>query len=222
MIHAQRLTKSYPMEGRVLMALDNVSLHISEGEYAAIVGPSGSGKSTLMHILGCLDSPTSGRYRLHGRDVSALPSAELAKVRGEEIGFVFQGFQLIPRLTAIENVALPMVLQGMEAKERLIRAQSLLERVGLGDRLRHKPSQRSGGQQQRGAIARARARHPAVLRADEPTGSLDPASTGEVLALLDQLHREGRTVVVITHDAKVAARAGRQLQIRDGRLVGDA
>jgi len=222
MLIADRLTRSYPMGSRTLVALDAVSFHIRKGEYAAIVGPSGSGKSTLMHLLGCLDTPTSGTYLLHGRDISSLSAEALARVRGEEIGFVFQGFQLIPRLTALENAALPLTLCGMPAKERLARAEVLLSRVGLADRLHHRPAQLSGGQQQRVAIARALSRDPAVLLADEPTGSLDPRSTEDVLALMDELHREGRTIVLITHDGKVAARAQRQLHIRQGRLVQDS
>ena len=221
MLIADALTRTYPMGSQTLTALDRVSFHIPQGEYAAIVGPSGSGKSTLMHLLGCLDSPTSGSYRLHGRDVSRLSGKELARVRGAEIGFVFQGFQLIPRLTALENVALPMLLCGIPAKARNARAEMLLARVGLADRLHHKSTQLSGGQQQRVAIARALSRDPAVLLADEPTGSLDPRSTREVLALLDELHREGHTVVLITHDMKVAAQADRQLEIAGGRLVAD-
>ena len=222
MLIAENLTRAYPMEGRMLYALDRVSFRIRRGEYAAIVGPSGSGKSTLMHLLGCLDSPTGGRYLLDGRDVSALSEKELARVRGEAIGFVFQGFQLIPRLTALENAALPLTLCGMPLRQRLARAETLLRRVGLGDRLHHRPSQLSGGQQQRVAIARALSRDPAVLLADEPTGSLDPASTREVLALLDSLHQEGRTIVLITHDLSVARRASRQLSIASGRLVSDS
>ena len=221
MLIADALTRTYPMGSQTLTALDRVSFHIPQGEYAAIVGPSGSGKSTLMHLLGCLDSPTSGSYRLHGRDVSRLSGKELARVRGAEIGFVFQGFQLIPRLTALENVALPMLLCGIPARARNARAEMLLARVGLADRLHHKSTQLSGGQQQRVAIARALSRDPAVLLADEPTGSLDPRSTREVLALLDELHREGHTVVLITHDMKVAAQADRQLEIAGGRLVAD-
>lgn len=221
MLVADRLTRIYPMGKCTLTALDAVSFHIRPGEYAAIVGPSGSGKSTLMHLLGCLDSPSSGTYRLHGRDVSRLSEAELAKVRGQEIGFVFQGFQLIPRLSALENVALPMVLCGVPARERIARAGELLERVGLGDRMAHKPVQLSGGQQQRVAIARALSRNPAVLLADEPTGSLDPAATAEVLDLMDKLHAEGHTIVLITHDSRVADRADRQLEIAIGRLVAD-
>ena len=219
MIRTENLSKRYDLSGDSLEALHGVTLHIRQGEYAAIVGPSGSGKSTLMNILGCLDAPTSGSYRLHGRDVSTLTPAELARVRGEEIGFVFQGFQLLPRLTAVENVALPLLLCGMPAARRLERASGLLRQVGLGDRLHHRPSQLSGGQQQRVAIARALARDPAVLLADEPTGNLDAAATGEVLALLEALNRQGRTVVLITHDGQVARRAGRQLCISGGRLT---
>ena len=222
MIVAESLSRAYPMSGRLLMALSGVSFRVRRGEYAAIVGPSGSGKSTLMHLLGCLDSPSSGRYLLDGRDVSALSSAELAQVRGEKIGFVFQGFQLIPRLTALENAALPLTLCGVPLRERTERAAALLARVGLGDRLGHRPAQLSGGQQQRVAIARALSRDPDLLLADEPTGSLDPDSTGEVLRLLEELNRDGRTIVLITHDREVAARAKRQLAISAGRLVSDS
>ena len=222
MLIAENLTRSYPMEGRLLHALDHVSFRIRRGEYAAIVGPSGSGKSTLMHLLGCLDSPTGGRYLLDSRDVSALSARELARVRGESIGFVFQGFQLIPRLTALENAALPLTLCGAPLRQRLEKAESLLRRVGLGERLHHRPAQLSGGQQQRVAIARALSRDPAVLLADEPTGALDPDSTREVLSLLDSLHAEGRTIVLITHDQQVARRAARQLAISGGKLVSDS
>ena len=222
MLIARDLSRTYTMNGLTVEALKDVSFHIAEGEYAAIVGPSGSGKSTLMHILGCLDSPSSGSYRLHGQDVSHLPPRELARVRGEQIGFVFQGFQLIPRMSALENTALPMLLCGMPEKQRLRRARELLDRVGLADRMHHKPHQLSGGQQQRVAIARSLCRNPAVLLADEPTGSLDPQSTAEVLSLLDELHAEGRTVLLITHDMTVAQRAARQLRIAQGRLAEDS
>ena len=222
MLTAIDLTRTYEMDGQTVAALSNVSFHIGQGEYAAIVGPSGSGKSTLMHLLGCLDRPSAGQYLLDGQDISQLPDKRLAQLRGEKIGFVFQGFQLIPRMTALENVLLPMILCGVKEKERTARAEALLGRVGLGDRLHHKPSQLSGGQQQRVAIARALAREPAVLLADEPTGSLDPQSTREVLSLLDDLHREGHTVLLITHDMAVARRAQRQLVIRGGQLVSDS
>ena len=222
MIRTENLTKLYTMNGKTLAALDHVSLHVEKGEYAAIVGPSGSGKSTLMHILGCLDTPTSGQYFLHGKDVSTLGQDELARVRGEEIGFVFQGFQLLPRLTAQENVALPLMLCGVPPQERMAAARDLLEQVGLGQRLRHTPSQLSGGQQQRVAIARALARRPSLLLADEPTGNLDAQSTEDVLALLDQLHRARHTIVLITHDAVVAQRAERQIAIAAGRILSDS
>ena len=219
MITVTHLTKEYPLEGRTLAALDDVSFHVSTGEYAAIVGPSGSGKSTLMHILGCLDRPTAGTYLLGGKDVSALDDKALAGVRGEMIGFVFQGCELIPRLTALENAALPLLLCGTDQKERLARAEALLTRVGLGDRLHHRPAQLSGGQRQREAIARALVREPAVLLADEPTGALDPDAALEVLSLLDSLHHEGRTILLITHDPSAARRAKRQLLMENGRLT---
>jgi putative ABC transport system ATP-binding protein len=222
MIHAHHLTRSYIMDGQTIAALSDVSFHIGQGEYAAIVGPSGSGKSTLMHILGCLDRPSAGEYLLGGQDVSRLSDKVIAQLRGEKIGFVFQGFQLISRMTALENVLLPMILCGMKEKERNARAEALLHRVGLWDRLHHKPSQLSGGQQQRVAIARALARKPSVLLADEPTGALDPQSTREVLSLLDDLHREGHTVLLITHDMSVARRTQRQLVIQEGRLISDS
>lgn len=221
MIRTEELTKLYPLGEKTVAALDGVSLHIRQGEYAAIIGPSGSGKSTLMHLLGCLDQPTSGAYYLHGRDVSTLSPQDLAKVRGEEIGFVFQGFQLLPRLTAEENVALPLLLRGVPARQRELRARALLEQVGLGERLRHRPGQLSGGQQQRVAVARALARNPSVILADEPTGNLDGQATKDVLALLEGLHREGRTVVLITHDPAVACRARRQIAIAGGKIVAD-
>ena len=222
MIRTENLTKLYTMNGKTVTALDHVTLRVQKGEYAAIVGPSGSGKSTLMHLLGCLDTPTSGSYRLHGRDVSTLNKDELAQVRGEEIGFVFQGFQLLPRLTAAENVALPLLLCGVPPRERTAAARALLEQVGLGERLHHTPSQLSGGQQQRVAIARALARNPAVLLADEPTGNLDAQATDDVLHLLDELHRAGRTILLITHDSVVAQRAERQITIASGRIMSDS
>ena len=222
MIRTENLTKLYTMNGKTVTALDHVTLRVHKGEYAAIVGPSGSGKSTLMHLLGCLDTPTSGSYRLHGRDVSTLGKDELAQVRGQEIGFVFQGFQLLPRLTAAENVALPLLLCGVPPRERAAAARALLEQVGLGERLHHTPNQLSGGQQQRVAIARALARNPAVLLADEPTGNLDAQATADVLHLLDELHRAGHTILLITHDSVVAQRAERQITIAAGRIIGDS
>ena len=222
MIQTEGLTKVYSVNGRPVTALDHVTLSVAPGEYAAIVGPSGSGKSTLMHMLGCLDTPTEGSYRLNGRSVAALSPGELAQVRGEEIGFVFQGFQLLPRLTALENVSLPLLLSGVPSAERRKRARMLLESVGLSERLEHYPGQLSGGQQQRVAVARALVRDPAVLLADEPTGNLDSTSTEDVLALLESLHRAGRTVVLITHSPAVAARARRQIRIAQGRIASDS
>ena len=221
MIRVSQLSRSYTMNGQTVSALADVSFRIAPGEYAAIVGPSGSGKSTLMHLLGCLDRPSSGSYILDGQDVSQLSARALSRVRGEKIGFVFQGCQLIPRLTALENTALPLMLCGVPEKERIARAELLLHRVGLGDRLHHRPSQLSGGQQQRVAIARALIRNPQLLLADEPTGALDPASTRDVLALLDELNQEGHTLLLITHDMRAAQRARRRLCIENGRLVQD-
>ena len=209
MIDLRRITRTFPAQERKsppLPVLSDITLRIPPGQYAAMVGASGSGKSTLMNILGCLDRPTSGVYRLHGRDVSALPPDELAKVRGEEIGFVFQGFQLIPRLTAIENVMLPLILQGVSEPERRARAH-------------HLPAALSGGQQQRVAIARALIRRPALILADEPTGSLDPDATQEILSLLEDLHRAGQTILLITHNPTVAARAERRLTLQGGKIV---
>ncbi len=221
MIDLRRITRTFPPQERKsppLPVLSDITLRIPPGQYAAMVGASGSGKSTLMNILGCLDRPTSGVYRLHGRDVSSLPPDELAKVRGEEIGFVFQGFQLIPRLPAIENVMLPLMLQGVSESERRARAEQLLLRVGLHSRMYHLPAALSGGQQQRVAIARALIRRPALILADEPTGSLDPDATQEILSLLEDLHRAGQTILLITHNPTVAARAERRLTLQGGKI----
>ena len=217
-LRVENLRKEYGRGEAQVNALDGISFSVEKGEFVAIIGPSGSGKSTLMNILGCLDRPTSGVYRLHGRDVSSLPPDELAKVRGEEIGFVFQGFQLIPRLTAIENVMLPLILQGVSEPERRARAEQLLLRVGLHSRMHHLPAALSGGQQQRVAIARALIRRPALILADEPTGSLDPDATQEILSLLEDLHRAGQTILLITHNPTVAARAERRLTLQGGKI----
>jgi putative ABC transport system ATP-binding protein len=202
-------------------ALRGVEASIEEGEYVAVVGPSGSGKSTLMHILGCLDVPTSGSYHLAGEDVSELSETRLADVRNRRIGFVFQQFNLLPSLNAWHNVELPMVYAGVPRHERRERARLALEKVGLGDRAEHRPGELSGGQQQRVAVARALVTDPALILADEPTGNLDSTSTGDVLALLDELSALGRTIVLITHEHDVAARAGRILQVRDGEIIPD-
>jgi len=201
-------------------ALRAVSLRIAENEFVAITGPSGSGKSTLMHILGCLDPPSSGVYRLSGHDVQSFDEDTLARVRNLLIGFVFQQFNLLAYLPAWRNVELPLVYAGMDSTERRDRAYAALAKVGLGDRAAHRPGELSGGEQQRVAIARALVTEPAVILADEPTGNLDSTSTGEILALLEALNREGRTVVLITHEADLAARAQRTIQIRDGKVWG--
>jgi len=211
--------KTYKSGTLEVEALRGVSLTIDEGEFVAIMGPSGSGKSTLMHILGCLDVPTAGDYRIAGDDVSDLDEAALAHLRNQRIGFVFQQFNLLPSLTALRNVELPLTYAGVSPAERRERATAALDRVGLADRLDHRPGELSGGQQQRVAVARALVNDPALVLADEPTGNLDSASSADVLGLFAELHRAGRTIVLITHEPDVAAAAGRVVQIRDGRLL---
>ncbi|MDT4937584.1 MAG: putative transport system ATP-binding protein [Pseudonocardiales bacterium] len=203
-------------------ALRGVSLSIDQGEYVAIMGPSGSGKSTLMHILGCLDVPTSGHYQLAGEDVSEMDEVELAEVRNRRIGFVFQQFNLLPSLTALRNVEIPLSYAGMPRDARRQRAGLALDRVGLGDRVQHRPGELSGGQQQRVAVARALVTDPALLLADEPTGNLDSVATEDVLKLFDELHEQGRTVVLITHEADVAKRAARVISLRDGEIASES
>lgn len=208
----------HPGEGEV-RALDGVSLTVEAGDFLAIVGHSGSGKSTLMNILGCLDAPTSGRYRLEGRDVASLSERRLSDIRNRSIGFVFQGFHLIPGLDALENVELPLIYRGMGREKRRRLARESLERVGLGNRLHHRPAQMSGGQQQRVAIARAIAARPPLILADEPTGNLDSVSGQDIMTILRELHGEGHTVILITHDNQIAAAAQRLVRIQDGRIV---
>jgi len=223
MIQVRDLCKTYRMGEIDVPALRGVSFSIRRGEFVAIMGPSGSGKSTLMNLLGCLDTPSGGRYFLDGLPVEQLDRNLLAAVRNRKIGFVFQQFNLLPRQTALENVALPLVyLGGVSAEERHARAQAVLEQVGLGDRMHHRPKELSGGQQQRVAIARALITKPALLLADEPTGNLDSKSSVEILALFEQLNWQGITVVLVTHDPDVAAHAARVLTVRDGLLDGDA
>jgi len=200
-------------------ALSGVDLNIYPGEYVALMGPSGSGKSTLMHIIGLLDTPTEGEYYLGGEPVRGLSEAQLARIRNRRVGFVFQAFFLLPRLTALHNVALPLVYRGLPVHERLRRAKASLESVGLGDRLDHLPSELSGGQKQRVAIARALVQEPDLLLADEPTGNLDSRSSDEIMALFSALHRQGKTIVVVTHEPDVAARAQRIVRLRDGRVA---
>jgi putative ABC transport system ATP-binding protein len=211
--------KTYRSGSLEVEAVRGVSLRVREGEFVSTMGPSGSGKSTLMHIIGCLDTPTTGRYLLAGEDVSTMSEAQLAHVRNRRIGFVFQQFNLLPSMTAWRNVELPLVYAGIARAERRRRAIEALERVGLGDRVHHRPTELSGGQQQRVSVARALVNDPQLILADEPTGNLDSVSTADVLDLFDELHDQGRTIVLITHERDVAARAGRSVHMHDGRLL---
>ena len=220
-IELDQVRKVYRTGSLEVEALRGVSLSIEAGEYVAIMGPSGSGKSTLMHILGCLDTPTAGRYLLAGEDVGEMDEIDLALARNRRIGFVFQQFNLLPSLTALRNVEMPLAYAGMARQRRREVAADALDRVGLGDRMQHRPGELSGGQQQRVAVARALAGDPALLLADEPTGNLDSAATEDMLGLFDYLHAQGRTVLLITHEAEVAARAARVLRIRDGLIAAD-
>ncbi|MBR5979834.1 MAG: ABC transporter ATP-binding protein [Oscillospiraceae bacterium] len=215
------VSKIYNPGENEVRALDGVSLSIDKGEFVAIIGQSGSGKSTLMNILGCLDTPTAGTYRLHGMDVSHMSDNEQSDVRNMEIGFIFQGFNLIQSLTALENVELPLTYRGVGKKERLNLARNALTRVGLGQRMDHRPQEMSGGQQQRVAIARAIAQAPPILLADEPTGNLDSGSSREIIEIIKKLHAEGRTVILITHDPGIAAQAKRIITISDGKIKSD-
>ncbi|NWG54162.1 MAG: ABC transporter ATP-binding protein [Hydrogenophilaceae bacterium] len=221
MIAASALVKLYAMGEETVHALDGVSFDIERGGYVAIVGPSGSGKSTLMNLIGGLDTPTGGRLHIDGHDIGAMDDSDLAVFRNRTIGFVFQSFNLLPRLTALENVELPLIYGGVESRRRKERAIALLRRVGLGERLAHKPTQLSGGQQQRVAIARALACEPQILLADEPTGALDTHTGREILALFKELNQEGVCVVIVTHDSEVAAQTARIIEMRDGKIVRD-
>ena len=222
LVDIRDVSKIYNPGENEVRALDHVTVSIDEGEYVAIIGQSGSGKSTLMNILGCLDVPTEGEYYLHGQDVMELDDDELSDIRNQEIGFVFQGFNLIANLTAFENVELPLIYRGVRKSKREELSEIALEKVGLGNRMDHKPAEMSGGQQQRVAIARAIAQAPPVILADEPTGNLDSQSTGEIMDILEALHGEGRTVILITHNNEIAERAERTIQIKDGRIVSDS
>ena len=219
LIALERVSRVYRMGEVEVPALDDVSLDIGTGEFVAIVGPSGSGKSTMMNILGCLDRPSHGAYHLAGSAVAELDDDALARLRSRTIGFVFQSYNLLPRTSALDNVATPLLYQGVGRGERMRRARATLERLGLGDRVSHEPSELSGGQQQRVAIARALVTEPALVLADEPTGNLDSHAGAEVMAVLRDLHDQGRTVVLITHDTDVAASADRQIHLRDGRVA---
>lgn len=221
LISIQNLNKTYIMGAEKVEALKNVSLNIEKNEYVALMGPSGSGKSTLMNLLGCLDSPTRGEYWLNGIEVSTMDDSELAEVRNKQIGFVFQTFNLMPRLSALENVALPLVYAGIARQDRLDRARQVLESVGLGDRVMHKPNELSGGQRQRVAVARALVNNPAIILADEPTGNLDTKTSLEIMALFETIHQLGNTVILVTHEPDIAQHANRIVRMRDGLVESD-
>ncbi|MBW5469089.1 ATP-binding cassette domain-containing protein [Brevibacillus formosus] len=221
MLHIEGLTKQYKTHELELFALQNINIHVAQGEFVAIVGPSGSGKSTFMNMLGCLDRPTSGSYVLDGIDVTQLKDSGLAQVRNQKIGFVFQSFHLLPRATSLRNVELPMMYAGVGMTERKKRAKAALQRVGLGQRMEHKPTQLSGGQRQRVAIARALVNQPAILLADEPTGNLDSRSSIEIMAIFQELHAQGVTILLVTHEADIAQHAERVITFRDGHIIRD-
>ena len=221
LVEVKDMCKVYNPGENEVRALDHVNVSIDENEFVAIIGHSGSGKSTLMNMLGCLDVPTSGTYLLHDQDVSRMSDDELSDIRNREIGFIFQGFNLIPNLTALENVELPLIYRGVSKKDRVELSKDALMKVGLEKRMNHKPSEMSGGQQQRVAIARAIAQAPPVILADEPTGNLDSGSSKEIMGILKSLHQEGRTVIIITHDNDIAAQAERVIRIKDGYIEAD-
>ncbi len=220
-ISTKDLTKTYIMGAAKVHALSGITLEIGRNEYVALMGPSGSGKSTLMNLIGCLDTPTSGEYWLNGSNVSTMEDGELAEVRNKEIGFVFQTFNLLPRLSALENVALPLVYGGVGKTARLKKAREVLDAVGLGDRVEHKPNELSGGQRQRVAIARALVNDPSIILADEPTGNLDTKTSIEIMGIFEEIHRNGNTVILVTHEPEIAAHAHRSIRLRDGLVESD-
>lgn len=221
LISIKDLNKTYIMGAEKVEALKSVTLEIEKNEYVALMGPSGSGKSTLMNLVGCLDSPTGGEYWLNGIEVSTMDDGELAEVRNKQIGFVFQTFNLLPRLSALENVALPLVYAGFGKEERLEKARKTLEAVGLGDRVMHKPNELSGGQRQRVAVARALVNDPAIILADEPTGNLDTKTSYEIMGLFEQIHKAGNTIILVTHEQDIAMHAHRIVRLRDGLIESD-
>ncbi|MBT8394685.1 MAG: ABC transporter ATP-binding protein [Bacteroidia bacterium] len=220
-IEIRNIIRDFPLGQETVHVLKGIDLDIERGDYIAIMGPSGSGKSTLMNLLGCLDTPTSGSYILNGKDVSKMSDDELAEIRNHEIGFVFQTFNLLPRTTALENVALPMIYAGMSKKDRTLRAEEVLTDVGLADRMDHKPNQLSGGQRQRVAVGRALVNKPSIILADEPTGNLDSKTSEEIMDLLDDIHENGNTVIVVTHEEDIAAKAHRVIRLIDGMVDSD-
>ena len=222
LIRLEGITKHYRMGGETIAALDGIDLEVARNDYIAFIGSSGSGKSTMMNILGCLDTPTSGRYFLNGRDVAGMSDAELARTRNEEIGFIFQSFNLLTRATAVQNVMQPLIYRGVPPSVRLRRATEAMARVGLEHRLDHLPNQLSGGQRQRVAIARALCSEPSILLADEPTGNLDSTTAADIMSLFDTLHAEGQTVIIVTHEPDIAAHCGRTVRLADGRVHSDA
>jgi len=222
MISLTNIVKRYKMGDEEFKALDGVDLSIQRNEYVALIGPSGSGKSTLMNLLGCLDTPSEGKYILNGRDTSTMNDNELAKVRNEEIGFIFQSFHLLPRMTVLQNVMQPLVYRGIPKAEREKMAAKALDKVGLSHRMGHRPNQLSGGQRQRVAVARALVGNPSILLADEPTGNLDSKTSAEIMALFDELHQQGQTVIVVTHEPDIAAHCHRTLRVSDGKIVQDS
>ena len=221
LISISQITRDFPLGNEIINVLKGIDLHINKGEYVALMGPSGSGKSTLMNILGCLDTPTAGEYILNGKKVSQMNDDELAEIRNKEIGFVFQTFNLMPRTTALENVALPLIYAGFSQKERDQRAKEVLTQVGLSDRMDHKPNQLSGGQRQRVAVARALVNNPSIILADEPTGNLDSKTSIEIMKLFGEIHKKGNTVVLVTHEEDIAAHAHRIIRLKDGNIESD-
>lgn len=220
-IKTNKLTKNFKMGSEVLKVLKGIDLEIKKGEYVALMGPSGSGKSTFMNIIGCLDTPSGGQYLLNGTNVSKMADNDLARVRNKEIGFIFQTFNLLPRYTALENVAMPLIYAGISKKEREARAKEALEKVNLGDRMTHKPNELSGGQRQRVAVARALINNPSLLLADEPTGNLDTKTSYEIMSLFEELHTAGNTIIIVTHEEDIAMHSQRIVRLRDGLIESD-
>lgn len=220
-IQIEKLVRNFKLGTQLIKVLKSISFTVNKNEYVALMGPSGSGKSTLMNILGCLDTPTSGKYVLNQNDVSELSDSELAEIRNKEIGFIFQTFNLLPRSTALDNVALPLVYAGLSKEDRINRATEVLEQVGLGDRMTHKPNELSGGQRQRVAVARALVNRPSIILADEPTGNLDSKTSYEIMALFDEIHKNGNTIILVTHEEDIAQHAHRIIRLKDGNIESD-